>query len=795
MRRPILSLLVTYILGIVFFQYAFEKTATLFFIFIILMVISYIVRDSIKKYVNSSIALSLVGIFLLAGISIGLQGLMTSENIQQDQQGSVEGIAYSYNIEEGNFNQYKVTFILKSNAGKKYKVQWYTKNKVKDNITGRNVKAIGTFEIPSPKRNPNTFDYSLYLKSKGIRYILKCDKLIINRQRFKNPYLLFVNKCVTFRDKYIDILKENQPVQVAGIEKGIMFGLKDGLEDNMYEEFQKNGTAHLLATSGLHMGIIYGILSKIIRPGVRVVPNLFILFVMFCYVIMADFNSSITRAYIMIIFSVIGKNFCKQYDLLAASCGAGLIMLIYNPYLLFSAGFQMSFLAVFIMAHTLNKLKYFNIKKEILLKMLPVLIIQILMAPYIWYNFNYFSFSSFLANPPVTALGTWVLVMGSLCMSFPLAGLSVPKVLMRALTKVTEMMVKVNSFTYSHGKFTARLTSPNLAFILLLYCLLFFWLNEDVIIMYMRKNYKKITSCILVICLCCTIFAVGFRTGFEKCNMIFIDIGQGNSMLFKSDDGKTLLVDGGGKKDYSVGTKILMPALLKNGINKIDYAYVTHWDTDHYKGIEEIAKQGMVDHIITYSGNIVNRKELAEQMGVKPEQMLFLGGNDAFKVGKNISVRVLSPSKKNISDYKTELETAKENDRSLISKITVNETSFLITGDIGEDCERETVSRVGKYMKADILQVPHHGSSTSSSDELIDAVSPKVAVFQCGKNNYGHPAPEIIEKYKKKGIITYRNDLEGAIGLRIGKGNKIQIKSMIAKEENHGILQKKRTCF
>ena len=203
----------------------------------------------------------------------------------------------------------------------------------------------------------------------------------------------------------------------------------------------------------------------------------------------------------------------------------------------------------------------------------------------------------------------------------------------------------------------------------------------------------------------------------------------------------------------------------------------------------------MVEHIITYAGNIVNRKELATQMGVKPEQMLFLGGNDAFNVGKNISVKVLSPSKKSILDYKTELETAKENDRSLVSKITVNQTSFLITGDIGEDCERKTVERIGKYMKADVLQVPHHGSSTSSSDELIEAVSPKVAVFQCGKNNYGHPAPEIIEKYKKKGIITYRNDLEGAIGLKIGKKNRIQIKSMIAEEEKHGILQKKRTCF
>ena len=725
--------------------------------------------------------------FILGFLFTAFEDISLNEEIPLKEKKEVCGIAYSYSIKESNFNQYKVSFILKEDKGRKYLVNWYTKEKIEDNITGRRIEAFGTFEKPKTMRNPHTFDYRLYLKSKEIRHILLCENLRVKRTGFDNLYYWFLNKCVSFRDEFINILEEKQPLHIAGIQKGIMFGIKSDLEESTYEEFQKNGTAHLLATSGLHMGIIYGALSKIIHPGLRLLPNIFITFIMFCYVVMADFNPSIIRAFIMIIFAVIGRIACRKYDLLAASSVAGFLMILKNPFLLFSAGFQMSFLAVFIMAFTLNKIKYFNIKDGFFKKLLPVFIIQILMAPYILYNFNYFSFSSFIANPPVTFLGTWVLMLGSIFMSFSVFKIPVLSLFMGFFTWVTELMVKVNAATYNHGALSFKVKSPGLFFIMVFYGLVFLLLNEEVIILYLRKNYKRIWSLILIVVVFSGCFAGAYRSGFESCNMMFIDIGQGNAMLFKSSDGKTLLIDGGGKKDYQVGKKILMPALLKNGINKIDYAYITHWDTDHYKGIEEISNLGMVENIITYEGNIINRNKLVKQMGIEPSKMYFLSEKDAFKVGKNITVTVLGPRKKSIAEYKDELINEKENNRSLVSKVIINDTKFLITGDIDENCERELVKRVGRYLKADILQVPHHGSKSSSSDELIKAVAPRLAVFQCGKNNYGHPAGEIIEKYKKKGIIIYRNDLQGAIGLKIGRNNKINIKSMIDAPIEKGI--------
>lgn len=736
--------------------------------------------ENTNKNMQIPLLLLIIISFTAAGISLLIQDNRCNEPIDLTGKETVlKGTVFSYSWEESNYGQNKVTFVLRNDKGKRYQVRWYTKERCEENLTGRNVSAYGFFEKPAVKRNPGTFDYSLYLKSKGVRWNFTCKTLNINKENFDNTYLKFINLCVSFRDRFIKALEENQNKHITGVQKGILFGIKADLGEDIYEQFQKNGTAHLLATSGLHMGIIYSVISKVIHPGIRVMPNSFIIFVMYCYVVMADFNPSIIRAFIMICFAVIGKIFCRRYDLLAAGCGASILMLAYNPYLLFSTGFQMSFLAVFIMAFSLNKLKYLPIEDGWFKKLLPVFIIQILMAPYILYNFNYFSFSSFIANPPVTALGTWILTLGSALMIFTLMSLNIPVIFTELLSALTKLMLDINSMTYMDGALTTRIKSPGLFVILLFYCLIFFYLNEDTIIMYFRKRYKRIIALTICVCIFAGICSAGFRTGFENCNMIFIDIGQGNSMLFKSNDGKTLLVDGGGKPDYEVGTKILMPALLKNGVRTIDYAYVTHWDTDHYKGIEEIAKLGMVKNIITYEGNIVQRNQLVKQMGIKPEQIHFLCKNDCFKVGNNIEVRILYPYKKNISRYKDELVNEKENNRSLVSKVTLNDTDFLITGDIDENCEREMVSSIGKNLKADIIQVPHHGSGTSSSDELIKAVSPKIAVFQCGKNNYGHPAPQIIEKYKKKGIIVYRNDLDGAVGLTVGKRNKVRIKTVI----------------
>ena len=216
-----------------------------------------------------------------------------------------------------------------------------------------------------------------------------------------------------------------------------------------------------------------------------------------------------------------------------------------------------------------------------------------------------------------------------------------------------------------------------------------------------------------------------------------VDVGQGDCLHVKSKDNRNIIFDGGGRTEYNVGEKILKPYFLHNGKSRLEGAFVTHLHTDHYKGIEELNRCFKIGKVI-YKGR----------------------RGDKYSIGKGVFVEILWPEKQDftIDD---------ENENSLIFKVTVDGTSILVTGDIGKDGEARLIERYRGtgILKCDILKIPHHGSKYSSSDEFLKETDPKIAIIGVGKNNYGHPSDEVIEKLHQKGIITYRTDHHGAVGV------------------------------
>ena len=219
-------------------------------------------------------------------------------------------------------------------------------------------------------------------------------------------------------------------------------------------------------------------------------------------------------------------------------------------------------------------------------------------------------------------------------------------------------------------------------------------------------------------------------------------MGQGDCIHLKCDDGKNLLFDGGGNINYNIGEKTLKPYLLKNGIGQVQLAAATHLHTDHYLGLTQLAECFDVKKVLTKG---------------RAGQRIMLG--DAQWID------ILWPQQQdpNIDD---------ENLNSLIFKIQDHGVSVLITGDITEEGEKALVEKYKgtDTLKSDILKVAHHGSPYSTSDLFLDAVKPSVAVISVGKNNYGHPSNVVIEKLRKKGIMVFRTDQSGAVGIINRKG-------------------------
>jgi competence protein ComEC len=247
-----------------------------------------------------------------------------------------------------------------------------------------------------------------------------------------------------------------------------------------------------------------------------------------------------------------------------------------------------------------------------------------------------------------------------------------------------------------------------------------------------------------------------------------IDVGQGDSFLIKFPNGKTALVDAGNTTiAFDNGDRVIIPLLNYLGIKKIDYGIVTHIDADHYAGFVALILEGMIGEIfkpeIDTSLSKDNRfEEFIQERGIPVKYFK----EEKIEVGNSSIYFLYDDEVKNLAGEST-------NNRSGIFKLVYGKTSFLFTGDVEKNVEKFYANKYQYFLDSDVLKVGHHGSKTSSSEEFIEFVTPKISLISAGyKNKFGHPVKEIIDRLKNNGSIIYRSDLQKAILLR-SDGNSI----------------------
>ncbi len=319
-----------------------------------------------------------------------------------------------------------------------------------------------------------------------------------------------------------------------------------------------------------------------------------------------------------------------------------------------------------------------------------------------------------------------------------------------------EILFGINDAFFVEGFTSGIVTSPPLWFVVAFYLLLFLLLGEWALIQMIRKNIKKIVSIGLVCVL------VGIGTGFvltdnyKDVKYVFVDVGQGDCIHIKSEEGENILIDGGGSINYDVGRKILMPYLLKNGVRTIDLAIVTHLDTDHVGGIVSLAEEGLIEKVAFYQN--VDKENKAFKTISENAKGVYLIEGDKIKVDKELEINIVAPSWEQVE--KTGKGTD-ENNNSIVAIVEYGQEKLLLTGDIDLEKEEELLEQ--HNLASNIIKISHHGSKNGTGEEFLKAVNPQVAVFQVGENNHGHPSERVIELCQKNDIIIYRNDLDGAI--------------------------------
>lgn len=669
---------------------------------------------------------------------------------------------------------------------------------------GRNVQARGMIQMPVSSRNPGGFDYKLYLKTRGIKTLMKVQatnlKLIEGMVGNLSQINIFSNRLAQIKYGYMSKLESVMSPNSYGMLVGILFGDKVLLDEDTYEAFQRNGVAHILSVSGIHVGIVYLYINKLLGNRRTVFSGVVAFLMLITYGALSEFAPSVIRSIVMIAIHILSKYIHRRYDLLTCTASSALGMLLFNPYYIFSVGFQLSYLAVFCLAVLLpwmnRRIDFLSEGPcpERIIKLLyflsPLLAIQIGMTPFSVYCFNYFSVTSLFLNIPIIFISGIILPLG-MCLiplswltSISLIHLPIGEVIFGIGATLSELfidaMVLLNNTFYCPGISYINLVSPSIWLLLLYYTIFFFCFSEWFRVLYQRKRYKRIGTISIIFLILSLALPNLLFEDYSKAKIIFLDVGQGDCLVLKTPKGKNIIIDGGGSQNYDVGKKTLLPYLLKNKISHIDLALVTHLHDDHFLGISSLSKEMKIKQLGMYEVNKYREKSILKKTGVKKEAMLYLVKGQKLIIEDGIWIDILYPKEKTEKEYKEILkEDGDENESSLLMKVHYLGIEILMTGDMGfkgEDAVMKLYSESDK-IKADILKVGHHGSKYSTSDAFLQAVSPKIAVFQVGKNNFGHPSQAVIEKCQKNGIMIYRNDLNGAIMLQ--KGNQWLIKTML----------------
>jgi competence protein ComEC len=246
--------------------------------------------------------------------------------------------------------------------------------------------------------------------------------------------------------------------------------------------------------------------------------------------------------------------------------------------------------------------------------------------------------------------------------------------------------------------------------------------------------------------------------------LAMLDVGQGDAILLR-DGGRAILVDGGGSRGGDIGGRALLPALLGEGVKHLDALVMTHPDNDHCGGLVDIAAYLPVREVWMAPG--WDRAGCAGRLLDLPgTRARFLSRGQKLTLGR-WRFTVLHPTP---DDHQP------VNERSLVLLAEAHGRRALLTGDVEKGGERDLVDCCARALRADLLKVAHHGSRTSSTEDFLDAVKPRLALISVGVGNvYHHPSPEIVERLRDHRARVLRTDRAGEIVVRFGADGRLRI--------------------
>ncbi len=653
---------------------------------------------------------------------------------------------------------------------------------------GDRIRFIAKLYHPRNFNNPGGFNYRRFLACKGIwvtGYVKEHGGIATIARGKGNPFLQLIE---AWRERIRILLEKSAPREVRGIMKALILGEREEIPKEVKEEFIVAGVAHIIAISGLHMGIIALVIFSLAKwclrwsetvaltLNIQKISALATIPPLVLYTFIAGARISTVRAAIMIIIYMISILLDRQRNLFNTLAVAALVILLVSPTSLYDVSFQLSFCAVLAILYLvprfselLPKPHPLLLKKpspsQALLSHLKIFIFVSLTAmigtwPLVAFYFNRVSFVGLLSNLIIVPLAGFVVILGLITSLAVLIWLPVSSLLVTLTSAFSSLILSMVGLFASIPHASHYVVTPTPFEIGLFYLLILYLANIN------RIKRLLPVSIFLFVIIAGDVSYWYVQTHLTRgLRITFIDVGQGDSILIEFPKGKRMLIDGGGFYDdsFDVGRNVVAPVLWRKKITTLHYLVLTHPHPDHLNGLKFIARSFNVDefweNVVGYSStpyldlmNIVARRQIHRMTVHDSSPPRWING---------VEVVVFNPSQKGMVGEKDPL--SQSNNRSIVLKITYKNHRFLLTGDIEAEAEGQLVQS-GKDLRSDVLKAPHHGSQTSSTRRFLEAVKPSYALFPVGfRNIFNLPNPKVLNRYESFGCRISRTDRDGSV--------------------------------
>lgn len=756
MDKAFLPLAISFIIGILL---ANQFQINNYFIFIGLGICLLTLAFSIIR--NRKSIFNILAIFILLGIVATNLKLDSDLLKYMDTRGEFVGIVEEVLISNDDISRYIVKVEGNIDSGEELN------DRIRLNVIGEKslnygerVVFNGLLKTPSDNTNPMLYNYRLNLLSNNIYASMTINdySLEILNTRVEFPYGLKSQ----FHERINRVFNENLHEANSSIIKSMILGDSSYLMDEELQIYRDLGLGHILAVSGLHIGIISAFILNILMKLTisRKTSSIITIAILFIYGYLIGFPHSMMRGIIMFSMIIMTKLLYEHSNPINVLSLSALIVLFINPFALFGIGFILSYTAVLSLYLFTKRIEiiFYPYKGYISSTLSAILAVNLGLLPIQAYYFNYVSILGIFANLINIPILSFSLILSVSMFLIDFIGPFLIPGFSILLNILLDFERAIRALLHRFSFLNFSVASPSLDMLIVYYLGVAIMLRV-INVSSLKMNIKKtilVFACLILVFNCLNI---AFDRTLE---LHFIDVGQGDSLLIRNKDKDILIDTGGSLLSNYVGEQITLPYLQKLGVNKLHALIISHFDADHAGALAILIDKIEIENL--YGSYIPEDEIILDKIKDNEIPFRLLKEGDKLQIEENLTFHTLWPG---------DTKGLSNNNKSLVLSFNYDEYEILLTGDIEKEAELSILDKIPADI--DLLKVAHHGSHTSTTAEFLQASRPKNSIISLGRNNqFNHPSDGVIDRLNEIASRVYRTDEMGLVKVQINKDFKIE---------------------